>query len=426
MAIIRDPRTGQLIEVPDEPVAMSAGLGIQGRNAPRPAAPVVAPEPVRPPATTRGQGPQPPRAAPATAVGLPTGLQGRNAPLAAVPQPTVPAIAPALGAQALAPPAQPQMTNAQVLSQDRANLAALGTSQPTFVGPAQGTSLTPDILADANRRIAQTLATSRQPQTTGAVTPEIGNYNVQTVDRDALAQRAAPTSGLTGLGQFGGQSAADYLATTRAQDQAATARRQQVGAEARLGLERSALQRAATQGTGDDRLAARRNLAAFEAQQLQQTQEAGATARTGMEVGARQEQARQQAAANVLAAQAQAQGQLGAAQLRGQYGLQEAELTGQLGVQAATQRAAGAVSAAQAGVNPLNQQRAALLEFRRQELEALRAAGLLTREDILELSSTGAPQRETIPTSPISGARLTPELERALQQQELDRLLRTQ
>jgi hypothetical protein len=270
------------------------------------------------------------------------------------------------------------------------------------------------------------LAESRQPQVTGAVTPERGNYNVQTVDRDALAQRAAPTAGLTGLGQFGGQSASDYLATTSAQDQAATARRQQSGAEARLGLERSALQAAATRGTGDDRLAARRNLAAFETQQLQQTQQAGATERTGMEVAARQEQARQQSAANVLAAQAQAQGQLGAAQLRGQYGLQEAELTGQLGLQAATQRAAGAVQAAQAGVDPLKEQRAELLATRLRQLNAKIAAGTATDEDFLNFTATTAAARENAPTSPISGARLTPELERALQQQELDRLLRTQ
>lgn len=424
MAIIRDPRTGQLIEVPDEQVP---GRGLQGRNAPRSLAPVVAPEPVRAPATTRGQGPQPPRAAGTPATGLPTGLQGRNAPAPVLPvAPVAQQPVQALGAQALAAPVMPQQTNGQVLDQDRANLAALVTSQPTFVGPAQGTTLTPDILADANQRIAQTLTTRRQPQTTGAVTPERGVYNVQTVDRDVLAQRAAPTAGLTGLGQFGGQSAADYLATTRAQDQDVATRRQQVGAEARLGLERSALQADAARGTGDARLAARRNLAAFEAQQLQQTQESGATERTGMEVAARQEQARQQAAANVLAAQTQAEGQLGAAQLRGQFGLQEAELTGQLGVQAATQRAAGAVSAAQAGVNPLNQQRAELLATRLRQLNAKIAAGTATDEDFLNFTSTNAAARENAPTSPISGARLTPELEQALQQQELDRLLRTQ
>lgn len=429
MAIIRDPITGRLIEVPDDqvPAAAPAGLGLQGRNAPRPAAVVAEPTPVRPPAATRGQGPQPPRVAPTPAVGLPTGPQGRNAPRAVV-QPELAVAAPALGAQTLAAPATPAtpatpaITNEQVLAQDRAMLARLVPQQPA--GPA--TTLTPDILTETNARIAQTLAASRGVQPESTVTPERGNYNIQTVDRAALAARAAPSAGLTGLGQFGGQSASEYLAATRARDEATRARGQRIAEEARIGLERSALERATTQGSDESRLAARRQLAAFEARQQQWVQEAGATERTGMEVSARQEQARQQGAANVLSAQAQAQGQLGAAQLRGQYALQEAELTGQLGVEAATRRAAGAVQAAQAGVNPLNQQRAELLATRLRQLNAKIAAGTATDEDFLNFTSTAAAAREVSPVSPVSGARLTPELERALQQQELERLQRTQ
>lgn len=313
---------------------------------------------------------------------------------------------PTLGVQGVAAPAQPAVTGA-------------APAAPT----QQATTLSPEILADANQRIAQTLAANRPAAP--AVTPERGNYNMQNVDQAALAQRAAPTAGISGLGQFGGQSAGDYLANARAQDQADTARRQQSGAEARIGLERSALQRAATQGTGNDRLAARRALGAFETQQLQATQEAGATGRVGMEVAARQEQARQQAAASVLAAQAQAQGQLGAAQLRGQYGLQEAELTGQLGVEAATRRAAGAVQAAQAGADPLKEQRAELLATRLRQLNAKIAAGTATDEDFLDFTATTAAQRDQSFQNPITGAPLSPAEIQAEQQRNLQRLQQT-
>jgi hypothetical protein len=167
-------------------------------------------------------------------------------------------------------------------------------------------------------------------------------------------------------------------------------------------------------------------LAAFETQQLQQTQQAGATERTGMEVAARQEQARQQSAANVLAAQAQAQGQLGAAQLRGQYGLQEAELTGQLGLQAATQRAAGAVQAAQAGVDPLKEQRAELLATRLRQLNAKIAAGTATDEDFLNFTATTAAAREGAAFNPVTGAPLSQAEIEAEQRRNLARLQQTQ
>lgn len=329
MALVLD-ENGNLIDTDLLP-----GRGLQGRNAPRPVAPTVAvPTPVRPPATTRGQGPQPARQPVAPAPGLPTGLQGRNAPATIAPAQPQPAVG--LGAvPGAVPVAELPIESLRasrdaargVREQDRANVAQFVESQPTFVGaPTPATTLSPDILAATNQRIQAALNEARGPQLQPA---QRGVFNAQNTDLGGLAQRAAPSAGLTGLGQFGGQSASDYLATTRAQDQAATARRQQQGAEARLGLERSTLQREATQGTGNQRLAARQALNAFEAQQLQATQEAGATERTGLTVAAQQEQARQQAEANVLAAQAQAQGQLGAAQLRGQFGLQEAQTAAQ-------------------------------------------------------------------------------------------------
>lgn len=253
-----------------------------------------------------------------------------------------------------------------VREQDRANVAQFVESQPGFVGtPTPATTLSPDILAATNQRIQAALDESRGPQLQPA---QRGVFNAQNTDLGGLAQRAAPSAGLTGLGQFGGQSASDYLATTRAQDQADTAQRQQQGAEARLGLERSTLQRESTQGSGNTRLAARQALRAFEAQQIQATQEAGATERTGLTVAAQQEQARQQAAANVLAAQAQAQGQLGAAQLRGQFGLQEAQT-------AAQGRIGAAQTAANSGTQQLAAERARRLQLQEGLAQEARAEG---------------------------------------------------
>lgn len=328
MALVRDPRTGQMIEVSDEQV--QGAVGPQGRA--QPARGLAAA--TTPLAGPRGGGVVIPQTVFPTAAG-PRG----TGPLITQP-PARPAAAPtvtpaATGLAAAAPVAELPMEALRasrdaargVREQDRANVAQFVESQPGFVGtPTPATTLSPDILAATNQRIQAALDEARGPQLQPA---QRGVFNTQNTDLGALAQRAAPSAGLTGLGQFGGQSASDYLATTRAQDQADTAQRQQQGAEARLGLERSTLQREATQGSGNTRLAARQALNAFEAQQLQATQEAGATERTGLTVAAQQEQARQQAAANVLSAQAQAQGQLGAAQLRGQFGLQEAQTAAQ-------------------------------------------------------------------------------------------------
>lgn len=335
MALVRDPRTGQLIEVPDEQV--QGAVGPQGRAQPaRGLAAATVPL-----AGPRGGGAVIPQTVFPTAAGpRGTGPVITQPPARPI---TAPAATPAItGLAAAAPAAEPSLDALRasrdaargVREQDRANVAQFVESQPGFVGaPTPSTTLSPDILADANQRIAQTL---REGQSTAPLPgAERGVFNQETTSRvgpDGQITSTLPrpqSEGLTGLGQFGGQSASDYLAAIRAQDQAATTQRQQRSAEARIGLERSTLQREATQGTGNTRLAARQALNAFEAQQLQATQEAGATERTGLTVAAQQEQARQQAAANVLAAQAQAQGQLGAAQLRGQFGLQEAQTAAQ-------------------------------------------------------------------------------------------------
>lgn len=295
------------------------------------------------------------------------------------------------------------------------------STQPAAAAPA--TTLSPDILADANQRIAQAITQSAAPQT--LMPAERGNYNMTNTDRVALSQRAGASAGLSGLGQFGGQSATEYLATMRAQDQADVARRQQSGAEARVALERSALQRAATQGTGTARLAARQALRAFEAQQLQQTQEAGATERAGMEVAGQLDQTRQQAASQ--AEQARIQGQFGLQQanLQGQYGLDEAQLTGEYGVQSAMERAAGAVQSAQAGIDPLKTQRAELLATRLRQLNAKIQAGTATDEDFLNYTSTAAAARDNTAQNPITGAPLSAAEIELEQRRNLERLQQT-
>lgn len=350
-----------------------------------------------------------------TGTTLPQGLQGRNRPRVA------PA---AVVAPPVAAPAQ-GLNRAQVRQQDRVNTTQFVESQPSFVGAPQAlgaaeTTLSPNILADANQRIAQTL---REGQGTGPMPgAERGVFNQQTTSRvspDGQITSTLPrpqSEGLTGLGQFGAVSPAQYLAGASQFDQARTERRLQAGQEARLGLERSALQADTTRGSATSRAAARQALRAFETQQgaqaLQNIQETGATRRAGLQTQAELARAQVAGAAGLASAQAQAAGRL-----------QQAQLTGEYGLASARERAAGTTRAAQVtATSPQAQlaaERARQLQIQQQILLQAQEAG--------DISGTFAAAGLSRPPAqvyidPITGAPLSEEQVRLLQQQGLSRL----
>ena len=345
MALVRDPRTGQMIEVPDEQVQGARGLARPPINVGRAVGDIALGA----------------LSVPGAALADLVGYRATQAVGGQVPTETNPRLSAALqrvstGAEQFGQANVEAFRGLQTAGQQALGVQPAVTPQPAQRG-ATG-SFAPDVVPTpvATRPVSLRgqpgalgqAAEQRQVQAAeaagvgtgigigrqgGEIFRRAGPGGVPEFFNEA-AEGGVPAGGATqseptGFRSNTGQSASDYLATLSARDQADTAQRQQQGAEARLGLERSTLQREATQGTGNQRLAARQALRAFEAQQLQATQEAGATERTGLTVAAQQEQARQQAEANVLAAQAQAQGQLGAAQLRGQFGLQEAQTAAQ-------------------------------------------------------------------------------------------------
>lgn len=424
MALVLDPATGLYAEdgKPAQPGLgiLSAGAGISGRNAPRPQVvpPVVAPTPA--PARTRGQGPQPARPAPLPAPGLPTGPQGRNVPpaavgLAAAAQPT-PVTTPSA---TLTQPTPSALTASQVGEQDRANLVALVSSQPDFVGPAggpQGTTLSPDILADANQRIARTLAESRTvgPQP-GA---ERGDFNLATTSRvspggEITSTLRQPTNIIEGgYGGFGGGRGTAFLQQMAQQDQQDAAVARERRREAQEGVERIGLRNAMTQGTPQERRAARQQLEALDQRAGLRLSETGATARQGMQLQGDILRAETAGAAGIQAAQARAAGLQQAAETAGRFGLQRAETT-------ALGRVAAAQESTRTGANALAAQRARQLAIQEELLRQAQAAG--------DVSGTFAaaglsrpPTQEYI--DPLTGAPLSPEQVRLLQQQALSRL----
>lgn len=310
---------------------------------------------------------------------------------------------PMLGVTGAAPTTP--MTNAQVLAQDRANLAGLtGTAAPQ---PA--TTLSPDILAQTNEGIARALREGRQP-TPGAI-PERGNYNMMNTDLQQLSQRSAQTEGINfGFGVNGSETARQYLDRVALVDQQRGAERQR----AQNDVERITLEREARGSDPFARRAARERMTELAASEAAGFESAGA-ARLG-------------AAQNAAALeQARIQGQFGLAgeQMRGQFGLQEAELQGQFGVESAMARAAGQIEAAQLSADPVKQARAAMLETRLRQLNAKIAAGTATDEDFLNFTATVGSPSEQMPVNPVTGAPLSPQEVEAEQRRNLERLQQT-
>lgn len=263
MALVLDPRTGQLVDD-----GTGAGFGAAAASRERVQAPLVS-------------------AAPAGS--------------AADPQ----------MAAAIAQRDQRRANNA-VLEQDRANLRAANLAP--MVGPQPETSMAGSTLAGVNQRIQQALDSSRAP---APIPGERGNYNLantSTVDRggnisSTLRQPDNIVEG--GYGGFGGGRAQAYLS------QFAAPRRERVmSASEQLHLENQL-----TSDNPFERRAARDILGSRQALQL----DAGATQRTGMQVAGEQARAQTAGLAALQAAQVGAAGREAAAQTSAQSRVEAAQ-----------------------------------------------------------------------------------------------------
>lgn len=287
-------------------------------------------------------------------------------------------------------------------------LGLTGAAQPETQVTAQtpaapATTLSPDILADANQRIADALNQNATPQLRPA---ERGNYNATNTP---MGQAAAPAGINFGFGINGADTARQYLDRMAVVDQQRAADRQRVqGDVERIGLGRM------LGGKPSEILAARAQLRTLDAREGSADQRA-LNAQTAATQSASQ------------AEQARIQGQFGLqeANLRGQYGLDQAQLTGEYGVQSAMERAAGAVQSAQAGINPLEAQRAQLLATRLRQLNAKIEAGTATDEDFLNYTSTAAARTGNTANNPITGAPLSAAEIELEQRRNLERLQQT-
>lgn len=266
------------------------------------------------------------------------------------PAAVTPAVA---GTPSAAQTQAPAVTNEQVLAQDRANTAAFVASQPG----APTTTLSPDLLADTNQRIAAAIEGSRGPTPASPYLPaKRGTYTMQNTDRAALAERAAPTAGLT-MGFAPGEATArmQQYATQDAQAREAfQAKRQRLDAA----VEGIGLRNTIEQATNPQvRRAAQTRLAALETSGNLATQQAGETGRAGI-------------AADADLARARIAGEYGlrGTQMQGEYGLEGQDIAGQYGLQAADIKARSDYAAAAASVDPKKQQEAMLLAARNQQL----------------------------------------------------------
>ena len=194
--------------------------------------------------------------------------------------------------------------NQAVIAQDRANL------QAAFPQPAGD--------------VGQVAAPQAQQGPTYA--NERGNYSTTSTSPDVIAdarRRADTGSGGVNFGFAPGEARA-YLDKMAGQDAAKAAqqaeRRQAIADD----VERIGLRNAMTQGTPQERRAARQALEAIDQRAALNMQQTGETQRAGMGLAAELQRAQTTAGANLAAAQATAAGRLQAAELEGQYGLQAA------------------------------------------------------------------------------------------------------
>lgn len=240
---------------------------------------------------------------------------------------------------------------------------------------------------------------------------ERGNYTMQNTDRVALAERAAPTAGLT-MGFAPGEATA-RMQGYAAQDVQNRATRQAERQRLDAAVEGIGLRNAIEQATNPQvRRAAQTRLAALETSGNLATQQAGETGRAGI-------------AANADLARAGIAGQatISAAQQDAASRLQAAELTGQFGLKSAQAKAAGSALAelakAETPQGRLAAQRAALIQQQmalgQQAQEAGDVGGTFAAYGLSRPA-------ERVYTDPVTGAPLSAEQVRLLQAQNLQRL----
>lgn len=312
---------------------------------------------------------------------------------------------------AAAPQAGRPMTNQDVLAQDRANLAALtGKTQ----APIGGTTLSAAVLNDANQRIAQAIAESKGP----TYANQRGDYSMTGTSPDVIAdaaRRSYTGSGGVNFGFAPGEASA-RLAGYAAQDQANSEANTQRRAAIQADVERIGLRNAMTQGTPQERRAARQQMEALDARMNLGTQQLGETTRQRISTAGDVQRAGLAAQASQAAAMADAQAKQEAAQLTGEYGLA-----------AAREKAAGATQAeltkAASPQGVLAAQRAALIQ--QQMLLAQQAAAAGDVSGTYAAYGLSRPN-EKVYTDPVTGAPLSAEQIAIIQQQQLQRLQQTQ
>ena len=153
-----------------------------------------------------------------------------------------------------------------------------------------------------------------------------GDYSMTGTSPDVIAasrRRADTGSGGVNFGFAPGEARA-YLDKMAGQDAAKAAQRAERRQAIADDVERIGLRNAMTQGTPQERRAARQALEALDQRAALTMQQTGETTRAGMGLAAELQRAQTTAGANLAAAQAAAAGRLQAAQIEGQYGLQAA------------------------------------------------------------------------------------------------------
>ena len=393
---------------PPGPPSLARPPAPAGRNPDVPYAP--GQEPVRPPVPA-GRNPDVPYA-PAPAPIRPPAPAGRN--------PDVPYVPGTITQATLAPlPATPVNTgfgrNADVPMPDfTPDQASTAIRQDTANLRAYNEATNAQFAASDAQQAAYQQQLTPQPAAAPAspyMPAERGNYTMQNTDRAALAERAAPTAGLT-MGFAPGEATArmqGYAAQDVQRQAAFQAKRQRLDAA----VEGIGLRNAIEQATNPQvRRAAQTRLAALETSGNLATQQAGETGRAGIAAGADLARAGVAGQAAVAAAQQDAAARL-----------QAAELTGQFGLKSAQAKAAGSALAelakAETPQGRLAAQRAALIEQQmllgQQAQEAGDVGGTFAAYGLSRPA-------ERVYTDPVTGAPLSAEQVRLLQAQNLQRL----
>lgn len=308
-----------------------------------------------PPARVAGRDPDVPYA-PAPAPIRPPVPAGRN--------PDVPYVPGTITQATLAPlPATPVNTgfgrNADVPMPDfTPDQASTAIRQDTANLRAYNEATNAQFAASDAQQAAYQQQLTPQPAATPAspyLPAERGNYTMQNTDRAALAERAAPTAGLT-MGFSPGEATArmQQYATQDAQAREAfQTKRQRLDAA----VEGIGLRNAMEKGNAFERKAAGARMEELQKQGLLATQQAGETGRANIAAGAELERARIAGQYGLLGAQTQ-----------GEYGLEGQDIVGKYGLLAADIKAQADQSVAAASVDPKKQQEAMLLAARNQQL----------------------------------------------------------